>query len=61
MANKINRNNKDILVEDAKKAIDQMMYEISQEFGIQLASDTASRVKRSVGGEIIKSLVSIVD
>jgi small acid-soluble spore protein D (minor alpha/beta-type SASP) len=37
--------------------LDQVKYEIAQEFGVQLGSDTVSRANGSVGGEITKRLV----
>ncbi|PEX87789.1 alpha/beta-type small acid-soluble spore protein [Bacillus cereus] len=42
-----------------ENAIDQMKYEIAQEFGVQLGPDTTSRANGSVGGEITKRLVGI--
>ena len=37
--------------------LDQYKYEIAQEFGVTLGSDTTSRANGSVGGEITKRLV----
>jgi len=56
MAN--NNNSNQILVDGAQQAIDQMKYEIAQEFGVNLGADTTSRANGSVGGEITKRLVS---
>ncbi|MGO4218866.1 small, acid-soluble spore protein, alpha/beta type [Bacillus sp. YAF12_1] len=58
MVKKNNRNNNEVLVQGAENAIDQMKYEIAQEFGVQLGPDTTSRANGSVGGEITKRLVA---
>ncbi|MCZ0754958.1 alpha/beta-type small acid-soluble spore protein [Anoxybacillus sp. J5B_2022] len=52
-------NNNQVLVAGAQQAIDQMKYEIAQEFGVSLGADTTSRANGSVGGEITKRLVAI--
>jgi small acid-soluble spore protein A (major alpha-type SASP) len=52
-----NRNR--ILVPTAAQAIEQMKYEIAQEFGVTLGPDTTSRANGSVGGEITKRLVAM--
>lgn len=57
MAN--NNNSNQLLVPGAEQAIDQMKYEIAQEFGVQLGADTTSRANGSVGGEITKRLVQM--
>lgn len=54
-----NRNN--LLVPQANQALDQLKYEIAQEFGVQLGADTTSRQNGSVGGEITKRLVSFAE
>ena len=59
MANNKNSNTNELLVYGAQQAIDQMKYEIAQEFGVQLGADTTSRANGSVGGEITKRLVSM--
>ncbi|MCL6586843.1 MAG: alpha/beta-type small acid-soluble spore protein [Anoxybacillus sp.] len=51
--------NNQVLVSGAQQAIDQMKYEIAQEFGVSLGADTTSRANGSVGGEITKRLVSM--
>lgn len=56
MANNNNSSNQ-LLVPGVKQAIDQMKYEIAQEFGVQLGPDASSRANGSVGGEITKRLV----
>ncbi|MGA8943466.1 MAG: alpha/beta-type small acid-soluble spore protein [Thermoactinomyces sp.] len=53
------RSSNQLLVAGAAQAIDQMKYEIAQEFGVQLGADTTSRANGSVGGEITKRLVSM--
>ncbi|MFS0654385.1 small, acid-soluble spore protein, alpha/beta type [Bacillus sp. 179-C3.3 HS] len=50
-----NRNH--LLVPGVEQALDQFKYEIAQEFGVTLGSDTVSRANGSVGGEITKRLV----
>ncbi|MFY0762174.1 alpha/beta-type small acid-soluble spore protein [Metabacillus dongyingensis] len=52
-----NSNRNDLIVPGAQQAIDQMKYEIAQEFGVSLGAETASRANGSVGGEITKRLV----
>lgn len=50
-------NNNKLVVPGVKQAIDQMKYEIAQEFGVQLGPDASARANGSVGGEITKRLV----
>lgn len=45
----------------AQGALEQMKYEISNEFGVQLGADTTARQNGSVGGEITKRLVSFAE
>ena len=45
----------------ANQALDQMKYEIAQEFGVQLGADASSRANGSVGGEITKRLVQMAE
>ncbi|ANB58044.1 small, acid-soluble spore s, alpha/beta type family protein [Anoxybacillus sp. B7M1] len=52
------RNSNKLLVPGIEQALDQIKYEIAQEFGVQLGSDTASRANGSVGGEITKRLIA---
>ncbi|MFC0273534.1 small, acid-soluble spore protein, alpha/beta type [Metabacillus herbersteinensis] len=52
------RSSNKLLVPGIEQALDQIKYEIAQEFGVQLGSDTVSRSNGSVGGEITKRLVS---
>ena len=52
-------NNKNLKVPGAKGAIDQMKYEIAQEFGVQLGPDASARANGSVGGEITKRLIEM--
>ncbi|WP_339172950.1 alpha/beta-type small acid-soluble spore protein [Anoxybacillus sp. FSL W8-1294] len=54
-----NRNR--LLVPGVQQAIDQMKYEIAQEFGVQLGADTTARANGSVGGEITKRLVKMAE
>ncbi len=50
-------NNNKLVVPGVQQALDQMKYEIAQEFGVQLGADASSRANGSVGGEITKRLV----
>jgi len=50
-------NSNKLLVPGIEQYVDQVKYEIAQEFGVQLGSDTVSRANGSVGGEITKRLV----
>ncbi|WP_060634901.1 small acid-soluble spore protein, SasP family, partial [Bacillus sp. BML-BC060] len=50
MANQNSSNQ--LVVPGATAAIDQMKYEIAQEFGVQLGADSTARANGSVGGEI---------
>ncbi|WP_407268872.1 small, acid-soluble spore protein, alpha/beta type [Radiobacillus sp. PE A8.2] len=50
-----------LLVPGVEQALDQMKYEIAQEFGVQLGADTTSRANGSVGGEITKRLVQMAE
>ena len=54
----MSRNNNKLLVPGAQQALDQMKYEIANEFGVNLGPETASRLNGSVGGEITKRLVA---
>lgn len=55
------RNTNQLLVPAAEQALDQLKYEIAQEFGVQLGPDTTSRANGSVGGEITKRLVALAE
>ncbi|ABS21036.1 small acid-soluble spore protein, SasP family [Bacillus cytotoxicus] len=59
MANQNSSNQ--LVVPGATAAIDQMKYEIAQEFGVQLGADTTARANGSVGGEITKRLVAMAE
>ena len=48
-----------LVVPCAQNAIDQMKYEIANEFGVNLGPDATSRANGSVGGEITKRLVQM--
>ena len=50
-------NSNRLVVPGAQNAIDQMKYEIANEFGVNLGPDTTARANGSVGGEITKRLV----
>ncbi|WP_054950225.1 alpha/beta-type small acid-soluble spore protein [Numidum massiliense] len=55
------RNSNQLLVPTAEQALDQLKFEIAQEFGVQLGPDTTSRANGSVGGEITKRLVALAE
>lgn len=46
---------------NAEGALEQMKWEIAQEFGVQLGPDTTARANGSVGGEITKRLVAMAE
>ncbi|WP_226038002.1 alpha/beta-type small acid-soluble spore protein [Aquibacillus saliphilus] len=54
-------NSNQLLVPGIEQALDQMKYEIAQEFGVNLGADTTSRANGSVGGEITKRLVQTAE
>lgn len=54
-------NSNQLLVAGVEQALDQMKYEIAQEFGVNLGADTTSRANGSVGGEITKRLVQMAE
>ncbi|MBJ8031938.1 alpha/beta-type small acid-soluble spore protein [Bacillus sp. DX1.1] len=61
MANNKSGNRNELLVQGAESALDQMKYEIAQEFGVQLGADATARSNGSVGGEITKRLVAMAE
>lgn len=50
-----------LVVPGVQAAIEQMKYEIAQEFGVNLGPDATSRANGSVGGEITKRLVQMAE
>lgn len=60
MANN-NRSSNKLQVPGVQEAVNQMKYEIAQEFGVQLGPDASSRANGSVGGEITKRLVQLAE
>ena len=54
-----NQNSNKLNVPGARQALDQMKYEIAQEFGVQLGAEASSRSNGSVGGEMTKRLVAM--
>ncbi|MDA1475807.1 alpha/beta-type small acid-soluble spore protein [Bacillus changyiensis] len=52
----MSRTNK-LVVPGAEKVLNQFKYEIAQEFGVHLGSDSVARSNGSVGGEMTKRLV----
>ncbi|MDI6534421.1 alpha/beta-type small acid-soluble spore protein [Bacillus mycoides] len=61
MTNNNSGSRNELLVRGAESAIDQMKYEIAQEFGVQLGADATARSNGSVGGEITKRLVAMAE
>ncbi len=61
MANRNNKNSNELLIDGAQAAIEQMKYEIAQEFGVTLGPDSTARANGSVGGEITKRLVQLAE
>ncbi|MDQ0268973.1 alpha/beta-type small acid-soluble spore protein [Cytobacillus purgationiresistens] len=59
MANKSGSNQ--LVVPGVSQALDQMKYEIANEFGVNLGGETTSRANGSVGGEITKRLVQMAE
>ena len=48
-----------LIVPGVQQAVDNMKYEIAQEFGVSLGADVTARNNGSVGGEITKRLVAM--
>lgn len=61
MATNNNSDRNKLLVPGANAALDQMKYEIAQEFGVQLGPEASARANGSVGGEITKRLVQMAE
>lgn len=56
-----NNSSNNLVVPGVSQALDQMKFEIAQEFGVSLGADTTSRANGSVGGEITKRLVQMAE
>lgn len=54
-----NNNRNNLEVPGAKQALDQMKYEIANEFGVETGPNASARANGSVGGEMTKRLVQI--
>ncbi|KAB2338844.1 alpha/beta-type small acid-soluble spore protein [Cytobacillus depressus] len=54
-------NSNQLVVAGVQQALDQMKFEIANEFGVNLGADTTSRANGSVGGEITKRLVQMAE
>ncbi|EJP84110.1 alpha/beta-type small acid-soluble spore protein [Bacillus cereus] len=61
MSNNNSGSSNQLLVHGAEQALDQMKYEIAQEFGVQLGAEATARANGSVGGEITKRLVAMAE
>lgn len=55
--NKMANSSNKLLVPGVQQFLDQVKYEIAEEFGVNLSGNTAARGNGSVGGEITKRLV----
>ncbi len=56
-----NNSSNQLLVPGVEQALEQMKYEIANEFGVNLGAETTSRANGSVGGEITKRLVQMAE
>ncbi len=56
-----NNNSNNLVVPGVQQALDQMKFEIANEFGVNLGGETTSRANGSVGGEITKRLVQMAE
>ncbi|WP_338470535.1 alpha/beta-type small acid-soluble spore protein [Niallia sp. XMNu-256] len=56
-----NNSSNNLLVPGVEQALEQMKYEIANEFGVNLGAETTSRANGSVGGEITKRLVQMAE
>ena len=56
-----NNSSNNLLVPGVQQALDQMKFEIANEFGVNLGAETTSRANGSVGGEITKRLVQMAE
>ena len=54
-----NNSKNKLVVPGAQNAVDQMKYEIANEFGVNLGAEATARQNGSVGGEITKRLVKM--
>lgn len=52
-------NRNQLVVPGADHAIDQMKYEIANEFGVNLGADSTARQNGSVGGEMTKRMIAM--
>ncbi|WP_047151996.1 alpha/beta-type small acid-soluble spore protein [Aneurinibacillus tyrosinisolvens] len=50
-----------LLVPQARQGLEQFKYEIATEFGIQLGADQVSRLNGSVGGEMVKRMITLAE
>lgn len=58
MNNQSSNSNK-LVAPGSRNAVNQMKYEIANEFGVNLGPDATARQNGSVGGEITKRLVTM--
>jgi hypothetical protein len=50
-----------LLVPQARQGLEQFKYEIATEFGIQVGADQTSRANGSVGGEMVKRMITLAE
>jgi len=55
------RNTNSPAVQGANQALEQLKYEIANEFGIQLGGDRTSRENGRVGGEMTKRMIQFAE
>lgn len=66
MASNSSRNSNNLVVPQARQALDQFKYEVAQQLGIQLSQDgyngnLLTRDAGSIGGQITRRLVEIAE
>ncbi|MFD0675090.1 alpha/beta-type small acid-soluble spore protein [Cohnella sp. GCM10027633] len=66
MASNNSRNSNNLVVPQARQALDQFKYEVAQQLGIQLSQDgyngnLLTRDAGSIGGQITRRLVEIAE
>lgn len=55
-----NRRNK-LLVPQSEMMLEQMKYEIAQEFGLNIGADATARENGAIGGEMVKRMVQLAE
>jgi hypothetical protein len=52
-------NNNQLLVPGVENFMEQMKYEIAQEFGVEIGANATARQNGSVGGEMTKRMIRL--